>query len=307
MYRFHVAIADLVPPLSGERDGLPRLPTFERLLAMADVVSVGGDWRTWALAQLGCGLAPGRPALARLMAEQAGAPIEGYTWFTLTPMHLVAGLTTVHHHAAGPGLFTPATAEQVVAGLTRDFADPDLAFRRVGGLVLLGIAGHVDVQTQDPSLLAGRELSDGVACGTDARRLARLCGEFELWLHGRGLSARDGRPVHALHPWGEGDVPIAKAHRSARLLTDDPFLAAAAGRETDPQAALDVWSVADLLAQGRGFADADEIWAEPLRARLRDGEISEAQVHVAGRTWTVRAGQRWRLWRSVKPWWEQLA
>ena len=307
MYRFHVAIADLVPPLSGERDGLPRLPVLERLLAMADVTSVGGDWRTWALTQLGCTLAAGRPALARLMAEQAGGLIDGYTWFALAPLHLVAGLTTVHHHAAGPGVLSPATAEQLVAGLTRDFADPDLAFRRVGGLVLLGVVGRVDIETQDPALLAGRELSDGIARGPDARRLARLCGEFELWLHGRGVSTRDGRAVHALYPWGEGNVPVAKAERSPRLLTDDPFLVAASGHKTEPTAALDVWSVADLLAQGRSCAEADDLWARPLRARLRDGEISEAQVHMAGRTWRIRAGQHWRVWRAVKPWWEQLS
>jgi hypothetical protein len=306
MYRFHVAIADLVPPPSGERDGLPRLPVLERLLATADRAAAEGDWRRWALQRLGCALPAGRPALARRLAEQHGGAVEGVTWFVLTPLHLVAGLTTVHHHAAGPGAWTSSVAERLVGDLARDFADADLCFRQVGDQVLLGISGLGEVQTQDPALLAGRELSSGVAQGADARRLARLCSEFELWLHGRGICARDGRLVHALHPWGEGEVPIRPARRSPRLLTDDPFLQSARGDETDAEAALGVWSVAELLGQGRGFADADALWAQPLGARLRDGEIAEAHLYAAGSVWRLRAAQRWRFWRPIKPWWEQL-
>jgi hypothetical protein len=307
MYRFHVAIADLLPPASGEHEGLPRLPVFERLLAAADVVEHVPDWRRWALSRLGCKVEGEVPALAALLADSAGIAVTGSRWFVLTPLHLVAGMTTVHHHAAGPVVLDHAVAEQLVAGLKVDFKDADLAFHHVRGIVLLGVCGELAVRTQDPSLLAGRALSQGLAEGEDARRLARLCGEFELWLHGRNLRGRDGRAVHALHPWANGDAAIERAACSPQLLSDDPFLRAACAGQTDPTSVLDVWSVADLLATGVAFADAETRWVQPLVARLQDGEIASAQLHVAGRTYALRRSQRWRVWRRPRPWWELLS
>ncbi len=307
MYRLHIAIADLEPPASGEVDGLPRLPTLERLCARADVRAGPRDWRLWALSRLGCPVGTETPALARFLAEQQGLEVHARTWFVLTPLHLVAGLSTVHHHAAGPVLLDPAEARALAVALTADFGDEQVAFYAVGALVLMGIVGALLVSTQDPAPLAGRDLADAAARGPDAQRLVRLGGEFELWLHGRRLTGRDGRVVHALHPWGHGPGLVTPATVSPRLLTTDPFLVAAQGASLAANAALDVWSMADLLAQGHSFHEADAIWAQPLRARLRDGEISSVELHVAGRTFAITARQRWRFYRTVRPWWEQFS
>jgi hypothetical protein len=114
--------------------------------------------------------------------------------------------------------------------------------------------------------------------------------------------------VHALHPWGQGEVAVTSCSAPVRILCDDPFLRAAsfqteAGLGLNAPA-LDVWSVADLLATGAAFHEADRIWTAPLMARLRDGEITSAQLHLKGRVFEVRAPQRWRVWRKTRPWWE---
>jgi len=307
MYRLHIAIADLVPPSAEEHPELPRLPVLESLLSRAEVRPACRDWRTWALRRLGAEVSGERPALGRLLAAQQGLPVDAHTWFVLAPMHLVSGLATVNYHAAGPVVLDEATAWQTAAALARDFPDSDLEFRAVGAVLLVGLRGPTAVATYDPGLLAGLDLAVGAAQGADARRLAQLGGEFELWLHARGLRGVDGRTVHAFHPWGEGTSAVVPAVRSPRLLGADPFLRAALGSDTDEGAAVDVWTVADLLTTGRGFADADRQWAIPLRSRLGDGEVLSADIHVAGRVYTVTARQRWRFYRRVLPWWECLA
>jgi hypothetical protein len=307
MYRLHIAIADLVPPAADEHPELPRLPVLESLLSRAQVSASCRDWRTWALRRLGARVAGERPALGRLLATRQGLAVDDRTWFALAPVHLVAGLATVNYHAAGPVVLDEATAWQTAAALANDFPDPELEFRAVGTIVLLGVRGAMAVATEDPSLLAGQDLALGAARGADARRLARWGGEFELWLHARGLRGVDGRRVNAFHPWGEGTSDVVPAERSPRLLGSDPFLRAALGPETETAAALDVWSVTDLLTAGHGFGDVDRQWAVPLRSRLADGEVLSADIHAAGRVYTVTSRQRWRVYRRVRPWWECLA
>jgi hypothetical protein len=306
MYHLNVAVTDLVPPQSGAVANLPRLPILEGLMARASSRVATLDWRHWALERLGCTVSGRTAAVAGLMAERAGASVEGKSWFILSPLHLVAGMTTVHHHAAGPVPLDGPTAQSVAAALARDFSDPEFEFLAIGDLILLGIQGVLIVETQDPARLAGRDLAEGFARGADARRLARLGGEFELWLHGRSLTGRDGRSVQALHPWGHGDARVIVGAQSPRLLTDDPILRAASATSSEPTSAFDVWSVSDLLTAGRGFVDADAHWAAPLRARLNDGEIRSVDLHMGTRIFRMESRQWLRFWRRVRPWWEQL-
>ena len=248
------------------------------------------------------------PALARLLVDRYLPSAEARHWFVLTPLHLVAGLSTVHHHVGGPVRLGAAAARSIAEALAAEFGDADARFDCLDGEILMGLSGALDVATTDPAQLAGRDLADGVATGPDARRLARLCGEFELWLHGRGVLGSDGRRVHALHPWGQGGSPVGSCPVPLRILCDDPFLRAAscvpAGSLGPDAPALCVWSVADLLATGVNFEEADRLWAASLLARLREGEVAAAEVYAGGRAYEVSATQRWRVWRKARPWWE---
>jgi hypothetical protein len=306
MYRLHIAIADLVLPAAEERATLPRLPQLEGLLARADRERAPADWRVWAARQLGAHVGEGSPAWARLLARQAGLPVDGWSWLVLTPVRLVAGLTTVNYDVAGPVALEETVARRTAAALEADFGDDDVVFRCHGSVMLMGLRGALAVRTVDPLGLAGRDLAEGVPTGADARRVARRIGEFELWLHGRAIEGVCGRRVNGFHPWGAGSAEVTPASASPRLLTPDPCLQAALGSVVDPGAAFAVWSLTDLIAGGQGFAQADTLWACALTARLRDGEVGAASLHWGAQVYAIRSAQRWRFFRRVRPWWEWL-
>jgi hypothetical protein len=131
--------------------------------------------------------------------------------------------------------------------------------------------------------------------------------ELQMWLHGRPLAGLDGRSANALWLWGGGGECLAAGARWPTLACDDAFLAAAASAaEADTARLVDVYSVGELVRAGSSFASADERWFAPLAARLRDGEVGAVEIHCGGVVHAVSRGQRWRLWRRARPWWEQL-
>jgi hypothetical protein len=219
----------------------------------------------------------------------------------------MAGLSSVHFDPAGPVPLTPDTATALAARFAAEFGDPTLELVPVGGQLLLRSDAPWRVQTRDPARLAGLGLADGRPAGDDAGRLERLMTELQMWLHGRPLAGLDGRSANALWLWGGGGGALAAGDRWPALACDDAFLGAAAGAAVPDTARLvDVYSVSELVRAGSSFACADERWFAPLAARLRDGEVAAAEIHCGGVVHAVSPGQRWRLWRRARPWWEQL-
>ncbi len=310
MYHLHAALTDLA--VSDPDDAvstLPRLPVLERLLAGADRAAAPLDWRRWALSVAGLSVPPGDLPIAHTLATAAGVALQAdATWFVATPVRLVAGMSRVHFDGQGPLVLDGAARAALVERFARDFADGTLLLVDAGGQLLLRVAAALEVATRDPATLTGRSLGDGAPRGADAGRLQRLATELQMWLHAQPVTAVDGRGANGLWLWGAGRAPLAGAARWPVLACDDAFLgAAAAGADTVPGRVLESLAVADLVRAGDTVADADQRWFEPLAARLRDGELSGAELHCAGRVYRLRRGQRWRVWRRVRPWWESFA
>jgi hypothetical protein len=310
MYHLNAALTDFaIPDPEGAASTLPRLPVLERLLARADRHEAPVDWRRWALATAGLVAPAGDLPIARTLASVAGQVVAGdASWFVATPVRLVAGMSEVHFDVHGPLVLDAQVRAALVQRFGRDFGDGTLALVEAGPQLLLRVAGAVQVATQDPASLTGRSLADSAPRGADAGRLQRLSMELQMWLHAQPVMAVDGRSANGLWLWGGGAAPLAGAARWPVLACDDPFLqAAATGADATPERVLDVMCVADLVREGGTIADADRRWFEPLATRLRDGELAGAELHCAGRVYSLRHGQRWRAWRRVRPWWECFA
>ena len=310
MYHLHLALPDLVVADPDSAAGaLARLPVLEGLLARADRHAVQPDWRRWVLSLAGADAAPGDLPVARTIAARAGLDVStAATWLVATPVTLLTGMASVHFDPAGPVTLAADTAAAVVARFAAEFGDPSLTLISADGTLLLRASAEpFAVRTRDPAALSGLGLGEGRPEGDGAGRLERLMTELQMWLHERPLVGSDGRRANALWLWGGGAQPLAAGDRWPVLGCDDPFLAAAAaGSATDPRRFVEVWSVAELVRAGRSFAAADEHWFGPLATRLRDGEVVRAEIHCAGLVHVLAPGQRWRLWRRTRPWWERL-
>ena len=309
MYHLHAALTDLVVADPRAAAALPRLPVLERLLARAERGTADADWRRWALSLAGLAAPAGDLPAGRTIAARAGLTVApDSSWFVATPIRLVAGPSSVHFDPAGPLRLEAAVASALAARFAAEWHDDSLSLVADGGLLLLRLAGEVDVTTRDPAQLAGANLAAGAPHGPDAGRLQRLMTELQMWLHPFALRDRVGRPLNGLWLWGGGRGALSGEPHWPVLGCDDPFLAAAAGELAGAVAGrlLDAFSVADLVRAGGSVADADERWFAPLAARLADGELSSVQIHCAGSVHTLRAWHQWRGWRRTRPWWERI-
>jgi hypothetical protein len=308
MPELHLALTDLAAPDADAEAGLARLPVGERLLARADCHPASADWRRWVLSTAGGAPPPGDLPLGRALIAAAGQRLDpGRQWFVATPLHLVAGLTRVHFDARGPLALAPEARAALAARFAADWSDSALELAAIGETLVLGLPAALVVETRDPATVTGHELSAARPRGADAGRLERLMTELQMWLHGAGIAATDGRPLNALWLWGGGVAPIAPPPVPPALCGADAPLAALLGAAPPPGAPrLELRSVAALAADG-GFPAADAHWFEPLAQLLAAGRHPCIRVHVAAREFVLRPGQRFRLWRRARPWWELLA
>ncbi|MBS0375135.1 MAG: hypothetical protein JSR73_11195 [Proteobacteria bacterium] len=305
MPELHLVLTDLAAPDADDGAGLARLPLGERLLARADRIPASADWRRWVLTRAGREPPPGDLPLGRALAAARGLDLDRQ-WFVASPLQLVAGLTRVHFDARGPLTLAPAALAALAARFQADWPAATAVLETAGGGLVLGLPDPLAVETRDPATVAGRELSVARPRGADAGRLERLMTELQMWLHGAGLAAADGRVVNALWLWGGGVTPVAGGGAAPAFAGDDAPLAALLAAPAAADAPrLELRSVAALLADG-GFEAADERWFQPLAAALAGGRHALVRVHAAGREFVLRPGQRWRLWRRPRPWWELL-
>lgn len=309
MYQLHLALPDVVvSDPDRAAGGLARLPVLERLLRVADVRRADTDWRRWVLGLAGASAPPGDLPVGRTLAAHAGlAPAPGDGWWVATPVRLVAGLSSVHFDPAGSVELAPDVAAAFAARQQAEWADPTHRLVASGSTLLVQLATPAKAATRDPASLAGLGLDAGRPEGPDAARLERLMTELQMWLHERGPTGRDGRQANGLWLWGGGEGEVGGGGPWPVMGASDPFLQALShATPRDPGRRVDVACVADLVARGGSFADADREWFLPLEARLRDGEVSVAELYCRGRVHVLRASQRCRAWRRRRPWWERL-
>jgi hypothetical protein len=315
-------LADLYPTrLAPEASAvLPRLPALERWLSRGHRTDQDLDWRAWLLAEYG--KASGSQSLGGVAA--AGwlpeTRPDRYYWLA-TPIHVVAGMDTVHLDPAGLLYFDDGQQQLLASDFARVFAGSGWELHATGRreLLLEGPA-MASVPTQDPARWLGVRLGAASPAGSDAVPLRRMAAELEMWLHGHAVNrARLARGLPAatgLWLWGGGAAQPLAPPRLPTLLGDDlvagalwrlgggtsqalPDTFGAAPREGDTVVILRVDNAAALQA-------IDERWLAPVLAAVGSGALREAQLLVAGQRVLMKRVHQWRAWRRARPWWEML-
>ena len=206
---------------------LPGLARVARYGTSRPLGSLGHGWRSWLAAWSGqeslIESAPATVAAAasRVTAEDAK---DRMAWIA-TPVHLVAGLSSVHLDARG--------LVQVELEVRRDLA---LDFNKVFGesgfrLEALPSAGFLmsgpriaDPDIVDPARVLGASITGVLPEASNAPTLRRLVAEIEMWLHDHPVNVarqRRGRlPITALWLWGGGIAREGVALDLERLHTD---------------------------------------------------------------------------------------
>jgi hypothetical protein len=287
-----------------------RVPPLERLLARADGPADAADWRAGAfrlIAPEGTRVPP--VATAALAPSASRAP---GSWVCMaTPVHLLAGMTSVGMAADGLLDIEPFEADALAADFNQVFAGGGVTLERGRDTLLLcRFDEPLRVTTRAPEEAAGHDLWAYLPQGEDATRLRSLTSEIEMWLFDHAVNRRRSeseRPViTGLWLWGEGaaDAPLPSV--LGWTAGDDPLFGSFARCARYPGASTSgVVTVSDWPGTPV-WGDVEERWLAPALADLRAGRLQSITLSAQRRC--VRLGRRalLRFWRHARPWWEIL-
>jgi len=308
------------------------LATAVATLRFDSAVSLPGGWRPWLANRLGRPDLDGLSLAAAVAASLRGgettpaARIAPAGAWLATPLHLVAGLDTLHLPRDGILSLRPEERVELAAGFATALGGDGLALHAVEGDAFL-LSGLVlpEVTTSEPARALAADLVRAQPAGPGAAALRRLMAEIEMWLHEHPVNLRrerEGRrAVRSLWLWG-GDARPAAAPRAAagsgvrRVFSDDAWVRAASRLAAVDLAAQgvvpapedfgargDVVATASLQAAGLpDLADFEHRHLGPAIDALAAGHLDRISVLAADRRVTVAASDRYRLWRPRRPW-----
>ena len=342
-----IVIGDLYLPAEAPGSGTSRAeggiassaPGLEHLARFGEKTSLTEGWRAWTAHWLGLPQYAREPPAGVAAAALAAAPLDRAVWLA-TPLHLVAGLTSLHVDRRSALRLPGAELVHLAASFRETFHGSgfDLHPLADGGLLLSGPAQLAGATTTEPARMLLTPVAEALPAGVGAALLRRLSAEIEMWLHDHPLNderARRGEPpVATLWLWG-GGVPAAPRSAALREIDAAAFGSDAyvrglwrlAGGETRPmpvdwaavigepraQRALGVVEVAELLHANASWrlaeamAEIDRRLLSPSLAALHRGELDRLVLLANDRSLAVHAGDRWRFWRRKRAALESLA
>jgi hypothetical protein len=241
-----------------------------------------------------------------------------------TPVHLMAGLKTVHFPANGVLRLSEDEANELVAAFATTFGEEGLALRPAGaaGFVLRGVMAS-GALTVEPARLIGDSLETHLPSGAGSAELRALASEIEMWLHALPLNRRRqlrGEPgISSLWLWGGGQPPrdplspTRGTSRWSRMVTDDVW-ARALGRLSDVPVSPLPKSINEIFGDTSAASDDesllviapisgvdaeyfDQSWVAPVVRALREGRLGRFTVAANDRWASVDPGDRYRVWR----------
>ncbi len=320
---------EIVPPAGPEgatAPGLAHLVRFGHKSALTE------GWRAWAARWLDlpqyAAAAPASVAAAAL----ENAPADRAVWLA-TPVHLIAGLTSLHFDRRSLLHLPGAELEALAADFRDTFNGSGFDLRPLEGGELLLCAPRVSgpVTTAEPARLPLTAIAEALPVGEGAPALRRLGAEIEMWLHSHPINAARARrgalTVGTLWLWGGGapatSPPGALQEVPERAYGFDAYLRGLwrlAGGEVRPipvdwaamigepraRRALGVVEVAELLHANPSWnledavAQIDRRLISPSLAALHRGGLERVVLLANDRSFTVRAADRWRLWRRKR-------
>jgi hypothetical protein len=258
-------------------------------------------------------------------AGVARIPADHVTAWVATPVHLIAGLTSVYMDAGSVLRLAPPQLQRVAADFDHAFAGTGFALTALeeSDELMLSSAAQSSFDAGDPVTQLGKSLDQPAA-------LERISAEIELWMHAHPLNAEreqsGERPVSTLWLWGCGPLAATPPVRAAAMPAGfgmDAWLAGlwrSAGQRVQrvPAAFAELsGSSAEVivvvmqsrsagqgaLAPGRAFEELQQHWLGPALVALRAGAL-ERLVLIADRTsLTLRAADLRKFWRRPRnPW-----
>lgn len=206
-----------------EADVRLRLPGLARMARFGASSALPRGWRSWLAGSLdGPSLAAASPATVASAAIRADVEAAESVWLA-DPVHLQAGLSTVHLAPRGLLRLDTPSQTQLASEFNRDFADTGfrLVPTRSGRFLAAGPAMSAAAPATDPARWLGSSLADALAPVGAPGALRRLYGEIETWLHEHPVNARRVRAgelaVSALWLWGGGPpFPASACRQSGR-------------------------------------------------------------------------------------------
>jgi hypothetical protein len=323
-----LVLTNFSPPLAGgPSEQRPRLPLLEMLLSRSSRSTLPTDWRGW----LAACAAPSElsafslAAIAGASFRGSGIPRPESTGYWLaTPVHLFAGLDSVHLHPDGLLSLRFEEQEALVRDFTRVFCDSPWRLESIRHRELLLSGPQLEAGGTDPARLLGDDPSAGMPRGRDVGVLQRLGSEIEMWLYEHAINqerlARQELPVTALWLWG-GEPPLAPAGLRAldrpELYGEDSYaesLWRLQGRRplalsTASQA---IQSVPMSLSQDsvvllrEGISHLEQHWLPGAVKALRQRRLSGLHLIAGTHLFSLSALRALQFWRRPVPWWEAL-
>ncbi len=282
---------------------------LEQLIARADAPLRVTDWRADAFRIIAPEQRVPAVATAALRAS-CRAPPGGWV-FVATPVHWLAGMSSVSMPSDGILTLGPAEAAALAADFNRQFggAGTRLQVGREGELLCVFDAPLL-IETSAPEELLQRDVWNSMPRGPDSARLRRLMSEIEMWLFDHAVNEsrrrRDALPVSALWLWGGGSVDEQLPALDGWTAGRDPLFAAFAARSHYPPSA---GSGVVVIAEWPGspaWRETEERWLAPAVAQLRSGRVRRLDLSAGDRCFSVSTRGNRRFWRRPRPWWDSF-
>ncbi len=225
-----IVIADLYLTSAQEAASIRgvELPGLGRLARYGSSESIGKGWRPWLATWAGhAALAAESPATVASVASQVQSAdgASPMVWLA-SPVHFVAGLSSVHLDAHGLLQVEPEVRQVLAEEFNTGFADSGYrleALRSAGFLLLSPTVATPP--TVDPARVLGASISDALPAAAEAPALRRLSAEIEMWLHDHPVNQRrvkSGRlPITALWFWGGGVARAGTGFEPGPLAAQD--------------------------------------------------------------------------------------
>ena len=187
------------------------LPGLARVARFGSGQPLEQGWRPWLATWSGQSeLAHTAPATVAAGASRTtAADATGRMAWIATPVHLVAGLSSVHLDARGLLQVELDVRRELAEEFNKVFADSGFRLEALSSAGFLMTGPRIEESdTVEPARILGASITEALPEASSAPMLRRLVAEMEMWLHDHPVNARrakQGRlPITALWLWGGG-------------------------------------------------------------------------------------------------------